>query len=54
MEVNNRQIINLIRLMQRVESGTIEIKVQNGLPVRAFKTTENIDLSNHDEVDRVK
>jgi hypothetical protein len=54
MEVNNRQMINLIKLIKQIEHGTIEIKIQNGIPLRAFKTTENIDLSNQDEVDRVK
>ncbi len=32
------------RLCRKVMNGTIEVKVQDGLPVRAFRTTENIDL----------
>lgn len=41
---------NLIQLIKRIGNGTIEIKIQNGQPVRAFKTTENIDLSNKEEI----
>jgi hypothetical protein len=54
MEVSDRRMINLIKLIRRVEHGTIEIKIQNGIPIRAFKTTENIDLNNDAEVDKVK
>jgi hypothetical protein len=52
MEVSDRRMINLIKLIRR--HGTIEIKIQNGIPIRAFKTTENIDLNNDAEVDKVK
>lgn len=48
------QTFNLIQLIKRVGTGTIEIKVQNGRPVRVFKSTENIDLSNNEEIKKVK
>jgi hypothetical protein len=44
------QTHNLIKLMKRIGNGEIQIKIQNGIPVRAFKTTENIDLAKSEEI----
>lgn len=46
------QTHNLIRLIKRIGNGEIAIKIQNGTPVRVFKTTENIDLSKNDEIQK--
>jgi len=55
MQVNiDKHEWNLLRLIKRIGNGELSIKVQNGIPLRVFKTTENIDLSNDNEIEKVK
>jgi hypothetical protein len=45
---------NLGKIIRRIGNGTIEVKVQDSKPIRAYKITENIDLNNDDEVEKAK